>query len=60
MADDIGDNKKDRDGKSVGVETTAIPFIDYLLCCYVYIGNGGIDTNDKRDTKRVNNAKVGR
>lgn len=57
MADEVGDHRRDRNGQSVGVEITPIPFVDFLLCCYVYTEIGCIDKNDKRNRRVVNDTK---
>jgi len=60
MAGVVNNDKSDRSDKSVDAEAAPIPFIDFLLCCYVYIDTRGIDANNKRRIETANGPKHGR
>jgi len=57
MAGVDSDNKRKRRNESFDGQTAPIPFIDFLLCCYVYIGNSDSDANNTRSQKTNRNTK---
>jgi hypothetical protein len=57
MTDVDSDNKRERRKESVDAKTDPIPFMDFLLCCYVYIGNSGSYANNKRSQERNRDSK---
>lgn len=61
MISDIDqDEEKRRRGRSDDRRIRSIPFIDFLLCCYIYIDDSRFYSNDKRYLKSTNDYKRGR
>ncbi len=53
MADFVRDKEKYRYCLPDNKRDHTIPFIDFLLCCYIYIDDDGLNTNNKHYAKPI-------